>query len=58
MNASSASRGRRAVVRQYGEQGATYLENLQKVTGDNPYLQSAIDRVQQRAEQQDEKNPK
>ncbi|SDN51418.1 hypothetical protein SAMN05660199_00171 [Klenkia soli] len=54
-SASAASRGRRALVRQYGEQGASYLEHLQEVTGNNRYLQSAIDKVQQRAEERDDK---
>jgi len=37
-----------AVVRRHGEEGARYLDHLQK-SSDNPYLQRAIDEVKRDA---------
>lgn len=38
-----------ALVRQHGEEGARYLENLRR-SSDNPYLQKAIEEIEREAE--------
>ena len=46
-----AQQGRSALVRQYGEHGASYLEHLREVTS-NQVVQSAVAELERKAEEQ------